>query len=300
MTSIPRRQIDELVALHEREPALRDVIVEGITDKQLFEWFLAESGLQGVSVYDVSTVDIPDKLVIDAGLETGARGRVIALAGALADKNPARDHITCIADADFDFIENINRESPALLITDFTSVELYAFNDVSVNKILKLVLKGFTKSAATVLKQLATPLQEIFLLRAANHVGKLGLDFDTPNSAGFYKSLRLKGEILEFDSERYLTGLLQARGATAKRGQVIGTVAQLRLAQREDPRFQIHGHDFEHVFALYVRKHKGFGGIHPETIICAILAALDLELLRQQKLFQYLAERCSFDSHRKS
>jgi len=295
MTSVPRRQIEELIILHEREPALRDVVVEGVVDKHFFEWFLGESGLEDVSVYDISTIDVSDQLVIEAGVETGARGRVITLAGALAEKGPACEHVTCIADADFDFIENINRQSPVLLTTDFTSVELYAFNERALNKLLKLVLKGFGKNAAVVLKELAGPLQEIFLLRAANHMEKLGLDFDTPNRAGFYKSFRLTDGMLEFDSGKYLASLLQASHMTAKRQQIVDRVTQLRTKLKGDPRFYIHGHDFEQALALYLRKHKGFGGIHSETIIGAILASVDLELLREQKLFQRLADRCSPD-----
>lgn len=188
MSIVPRRQIDEIIALHEREPLLREVIVEGNRDKYFFEWFLGENGLPDVPVLEVSTIEVPTALVTTRGLEDGNRGRVIALAEVLAADGPASEKVTCIVDADFDWLLGLHNDCPALLSTDFACVEAYAFNANTIGKVIRLVLGGFGKNPSTVLEQLAGPLQDLFLLRAANHVAKLGLDFDRPNNSGFYEA----------------------------------------------------------------------------------------------------------------
>jgi hypothetical protein len=296
MTTIPRREIGELVTLHEKEPSLRDLVVEGVTDKHFFEWYLNERGLHNVSVYESSAIEIPDHLLLDAGLDNGARSRVIALAGAVANQHPTNAQLTCIVDADFDFIEGVRRESPLLLLTDFTSVEVYAFNVRVIDKILKLVVKGFRKTASALITEIATPLQEIFLLRAASHVEKLGLDFNTPNGNGFYKCLEVKADRLEFNREKYITSLLQSNRLLAKRNQLLDRVAGLRNSMAADPRFQIHGHDFEHALSLYVRRHKGFGKLSPDTLRSSILTSLEIADLDNENLFRNLVRRAMLRS----
>lgn len=293
MTIVPRREIEELVALHEREPDLREVFVEGPSDSRLVEWFLSENGIQNIPVLEIATVDIPTEMVLQGALEDGNRGRVITLAEALSKNAPASQKVTCIIDADLDWLMGTKRECPNLLATDFATMEVYAFNEQAVSKILRLVLGGFAKTADVVLRELAVGLQELFLLRAANHLEKLGLDFDSPSKAGFYKSFRLTESGLQFDSDKFVTAILQAHKATKKKPQVVARVADLRPKLKRDPRFQINGHDFEQLFALYVRKHRGFGGTHPDLIVRSILATIEVEMLRQQNLFRKLLQRCS-------
>jgi hypothetical protein len=228
MSTVPRRQIEEIIALHEREPLLRELIVEGRSDKYLFEWFLDRSGLDDVSVLEISTIEVPTPLVLGRGLEDGNRGRVIVLAEALAADGPAREKVTCVIDADFDWLLNLGNDCPVLLRTDFACLEAYGFSHEAIQKVIKLALRGFQKDASTVFGQLAEPLQELFLLRAANHVSKLGLDFDTPNSSGFYKSLRLTESGIEFDADKYLAALLRARSAGGKKAEFIAVVGDLR------------------------------------------------------------------------
>jgi hypothetical protein len=226
MTStVPRRQIEEIIALHGREPSLREVVVEGASDKRFFEWFLGGNGLPDIPVFEVSTIEVPSVLVAGMGLDDGNRGRVITLAAALAAGGPARG-VTCVADADFDWLLNVRSDCPVLLLTDFACLEAYAFNINAIQKIIKLVLDGLDKDAQTVLEQIAGLLQELFLLRAANHVAKLGLDFQGPNASGFSKSVRLTESGLAFDADKYLRVLLQARGIAKNKTEVLAIVGR--------------------------------------------------------------------------
>ncbi len=54
-----RRTLEELVTRYQLEPELRDIYVEGKTDKILLEWFLEQKGVENFAVYEIDTVEIP-------------------------------------------------------------------------------------------------------------------------------------------------------------------------------------------------------------------------------------------------
>jgi len=54
-----RHKVEELVALYELEPTIRDVYVEGETDEAFFEWFLAQTAPGRVEVKGIDSVEVP-------------------------------------------------------------------------------------------------------------------------------------------------------------------------------------------------------------------------------------------------
>ena len=77
---IPKRTLQELAAIHRREPTCRDVIVEGPSDRSLIDWFLSESRVNGATVYDIGSFEVDKALVLARGLEDNGKGRVITFA----------------------------------------------------------------------------------------------------------------------------------------------------------------------------------------------------------------------------
>ena len=70
-----RRKLQELVALYKLHPELRDVYVEGDSDRSFIEWFIGEKGLNRVNIYCIETVEIPQDAVRTANVENNNRGR---------------------------------------------------------------------------------------------------------------------------------------------------------------------------------------------------------------------------------
>ncbi|WP_292753912.1 hypothetical protein [Nostoc sp. NMS4] len=137
-----RRTLDELVTRYELEPELCDIYVEGKTDKQLIEWFLEDKQLQDFGVYEIDTVEIPAQLLFELGLKDNIRSRVIALAIYIHDKfleTPL--HITCIVDKDFDWLFGKEYQCDLLLFTDYSCLEMYLFNEVVLDKYLRLAIR---------------------------------------------------------------------------------------------------------------------------------------------------------------
>ena len=81
---LPRRTLQELHAIHRFNEHLRDVIVEGISDKAIIEWFLEASGKENFEVYEVSSFEVDPQVVLSYGFQDNNRGRVIAIAYHLA------------------------------------------------------------------------------------------------------------------------------------------------------------------------------------------------------------------------
>ena len=139
-----RRTLDELVARYELEPDLRDIYVEGKTDKLFLEWFLRNRGIQNIVVYEIETVDISAEKLFELQLKDNNRSRVITLALYLQDKFPeTTPHVICIADKDFDWLFDITYQCDLLFFTDYSCLEMYLFNELQLDNIKFLENKNF-------------------------------------------------------------------------------------------------------------------------------------------------------------
>ena len=85
-----RRNIDELITRYEYEPEIRDIYVEGPSDKAFITWFLSESGAVKVDVYEIEVVDIPpeilDNLLVRILPRPGWRFQRLPLVGSACPK----------------------------------------------------------------------------------------------------------------------------------------------------------------------------------------------------------------------
>ena len=91
-----KKTLKELQDLYKLEPKLRDLYVEGSSDANFFRWYLKTRGVNGVGVYPVDVLDIPENIVRNYSLPLGsAKGRLIALSYELANTS-ASGHVMCI------------------------------------------------------------------------------------------------------------------------------------------------------------------------------------------------------------
>src|SRR5450432_1487323 len=116
---LPRRNLRELTAIHKLEPSTHDVVVEGMRDRALIEWFLTENGRKDFVVYEINLFEIAPEWIFARRLEDNNRGRVITMAQILSAELPASASLTLIADRDFDFALNIEHVCRLLLLTDY-------------------------------------------------------------------------------------------------------------------------------------------------------------------------------------
>ena len=285
---LPTREIDEIVEIHNREGSrLQEVFVEGSEDKSFFESFLSANGLKNVAVLDVGTVNVPDARVVDLGLKVGKKGRVITLAATL-ESRVTENQVVCIADADTDYVRGIKYEYSLLLLTDYTSIELYVLCPTVLERIIHVALRGFPKGHVQVTAELANLLQDAFIVRVAAEDLNLAPTFPLHNS---FCSSEKRHQLTSFNLLGYVNKAFESYVDKSWREPLNEKIAERRANLKADPRLQIHGHDFAETFAWYVRQHPGFAHINADTFSGMLLGFVDPAALAHEPLFQELLRR---------
>jgi len=288
MNNIEPRRIEELVARYKLEPTIKDIFVEGSTDKSLVQWFLEEETKRDVFVYEISTVLIPNDLVLELKQETNRRGQVYALAYTLQRCVGANSQqATCVIDRDFANLLGEDNVDGILFLTDYACMEMYAFNVPTIDKFLKIIVRGFPKSATVVLQELAEVLQELFLIRLANKLMEFSL-----KHISWERCCSLVGLQLSFDVSEYIGRYLNTRGRRTQIEEFTFVINEWRVKLSEDPRHQIQGHDFIEFLTWYIYKHRGVKEVNDEAVIQrSLLGCIERTQLMQEPLFQTLLTR---------
>jgi hypothetical protein len=284
----PTRDVDEIVKLHAREgSALQEVFVEGSEDKRFYEYFLAEHGLKHVAVLDVGTVSVPDENVLGLRLTPGKKGRVVTLAAMLQGK-VTEHQVVCIADADLDHFNEASYPYALLLLTDYTSIELYALCPAIMQRIISVALQGFPKGHVQLTQEIGDLLQDAFLVRVAANDLKLAPTYPDHHS---FCSVAKGEKPFSFNLLNYVNKAFENYVDKSWREPLNQKIAEKRLRLKADPRLQIHGHDFAGTLAWYIRQHPGFGHVNPGTFTGLLLGFVDAWTLRNEPLFRELLRR---------
>lgn len=284
-----RRTIDELLTLYEHEPTVRDLFVEGNSDKSVVEWFLDEVGINDVAVYEISTVSVPYDEVRKRSLEDNNRGRVIALAFALHSRSNVdlTNSVGCIADTDFDHLLQKEYECPLLIFTVFTSLELYLFNSSIITKFMRLFVRNFRRDADRIFHAFTPVLTELFLIRLANQ--ELGLGIEPLPLA---KCCKLVGNRIDFNETDYIHKYLSKGARLKEHARFTETVEMYRTRVVGDPRTHIHGHDFIDLLILYVTGIKKPKRAYQHDLFArSLFGTLELRYVESEPLFVELKSR---------
>lgn len=295
-----RRTLDELVTRYELEPELRDIYVEGKTDKLFFEWFLEKKLIQNFVVYEIDTVDIPAQRIFELGLIDNKRSRVIALALDMQVKlQSMTPNLTCIADKDFDALFGIEYQCDLLLFTDYSCLEMYLLNEGAIDKFLRLTLRLSEPIAKEAIPELTKVLEELFLIRAVNK--KLDINVELLDRFGDCCSQTKKKNHIEFALDKYIgkyVNKCRTNGIKIEKPEFTSKLEELRITAQMllDVRDKIHGHDFTELLAWYIKPYirdeiKNY--YNSEVIAGSLLGCVDAEQLTQEGLFQKLLTRVS-------
>jgi|HubBroStandDraft_4_1064222.scaffolds.fasta_scaffold212331_2 hypothetical protein len=291
----PKREIDEIVQLHVREGlSVQEVFVEGTEDKQFYEGFLAACGLHRVAVLDVGTVNVPDATLADLHLNLGKKGRVVALA-ALLEGRLQENQVVCIADADSDHFLGKTYGYALLLLTDFTSIELYVLCPTVIDRILRVALKGFPKRPEQVTTELAGLLRDSFIFRVAADDLNLGPTY--PVHSSFCERDR-QDRSFSFRIRDYINEAMKGRTTKEWQGPLGERIEERKSQLPSDVRKCIHGHDFVDTFAWYVRQHAGYGDLHGDTFSRLILGFVDSDSIANEPMLKELLRRLQMDQQR--
>ncbi|OUJ71980.1 hypothetical protein [Hymenobacter crusticola] len=138
-----KRTPNELIARYTLEPSIKDIFVEGDSDRAIFVNYIKRRNLL-YNVYTIDTIDTRDLKIISLG-NIGHKNRVESLSSFFEEKLGIRKIcLFCISDKDYDFFYEDTINNSYLLKTDFSSIESYSFN---VEVMQKLINASFFKSA---------------------------------------------------------------------------------------------------------------------------------------------------------
>ena len=285
MSDVPRRTLSELAFIYDREPDRRDVYVEGTFDAAVLSWFFRECDLQGVAIYPISSIEIPDGELIKAKRKTNNRERVVFLAAFLISKGVR--HAACVVDADFSRLLGKKPVKPPLYETDYACMEMYFYCCSSFRKFLTLCCQRNDWPVETIMDSLASVLQEFFLYRCVNE--ELGWHMEWLDRI---VCMNVEGWAINFDSDSFIARLLNKNRRLGDNATFISSVNTLRPKIHADPRHQMNGHDLTSLLSWYIRK-KGISGprAQVENVLVCMTMTLDHQTLKQEPMFHRLAMR---------
>lgn len=249
-----RRTIAELEARYVLEPSLRDVYVEGPSDRVLVELALKCLGESSrIRAYEVDTVDVPAALLEKRSLLGGNKGRLLALADELAIKSTRdlQSSVACLADLDLDGILGTCRDYPLLVYTVGLSLDVVLTEPAVVQKLLSVVLLGFPKPAEKLLDQLLPVLNERVLHRLA--AAQLGIETEPQALA---KSCTFDGRRLLFYASTFVRRYLEKASSVHLQSRFLESVERNREAISRESRKYVHMEDFFELLHFCLRKVK--------------------------------------------
>lgn len=290
MTPVERRTIEELAALYELEPEVRDVFVEGAADRAVVEWYLGNRASRQVSVVEIDDVDVPSDLVAEYGLEVGNRGRVVALAYEMESRLRGKAILgpTLLADADSDRVSQVEHACSVLVLTDFACLEMYLFNKRTIDKLLFLFTMGCRYSIDHVLRELERVLQRLFVIRLSNQTLRLSMKW-----ISFGGVCRTNGCSIAFDEAEFIRRYLNRNAQISQLQRFHAEVANNTRRLTADPRHQMNGHDFLALLRWFVRPfvREQNPVRYQVPFERAVFACVELRDLDRQPAFQRLLER---------
>jgi hypothetical protein len=190
--------------------------------------------------------------------------------------------MTCIIDADFDYLTNSTADYACsnLLVTDFAAMEGYALDVAVLDKFLRLVLAlSDSLSGSMLLSVILPPLSEIFLARAA--IKSVAPDRSLVEK--FERCLKKEDGAVSVNVSELIRRSVGAKGeASATKARY----EELRRQLPDDLRKAARGHDIVRLISFVVGESRDYDLLERALIGCFECAVLD-----PYPLFSMLRER---------
>ena len=282
-----KRTLSEVLTLYELEPDLKDLFVEGSTDKSFIEWYLRAGGITSVTVYSIGVVDIPDDVLLEHGLPTGSnRSRVLALACELSAQHPMGLRVLCLADRDFEDYRPSEIDKRYVLFTDGNALDLYAFTPSNMLKFTAVALGGLRAPAQTLMALLTDVLQQVFAVRLANELLGWGMEW-----VPFARYVEIEGATVSLRRDALIRAYLQKNGRWPSRQEFADKVDEVFGLLSTEATRKMRGHDLGELLLRVIRgmscKRRYFD---VETLEGSLMAAVDRRDLEKLPFFQRISE----------
>lgn len=287
----PRRTIKELITIYETEPELKDIYVEGITDKLVLERFLKKNEIHNVSIKEINDIDFleffeeNEEDEENEEIKQNNKKKLIALNDIINAKcTVSLDGISIIIDLDYDAItDNINK-GKYILYTDYNSIESYLFNSSTIDNFYTTILRGFRISSHDTIKIIKPVLEEKFLIRLVLHQEVKPKRKHVTNLKKSVKISKTSGEII-FCPINHLDKILANIRKTSEQQFFLDLIRDYRLKLDTDYRKNVRGHDFIEFLFIYIDAIQNNIGLSAKMLERSLFQCIDYSELKKEKLF---------------
>jgi len=289
--SVEKRLISELVTMYSLEPELNDIYVEGPSDKCLINRYLKKND-RNINIVEINDIDFSELYVDKPELKSNCKNKIIELSNQLEiNFTNSLEKVICIADRDFDDFLNKIVINSYLNYTDYSSIELYFFNENSLNNFFNDILHGFPVKTKDVIPQLKSVLNDIFNIKLSL-LNIFGVDFEI-NDYDFKKTININkiNGVINFNPSDYISRYLNTRKLMSHKEIVERLFYELTNEKKDLLDLKIRGHDFMYLFFLYFDKIKNHIDISYETLERIAFVTIDLDFIEESKLFQTIKRK---------
>lgn len=278
-----KHKFSELVTQYEFEPTIYDLFVEGYRDKAFWEWHLIKTSDYNLNIIDIDSVELPEFLECKLELDLSSnKNKVIVLAHELEIKVKGCSQYKCIVDKDFDEFLGIDHRRFNLYYTDYSSLDLYTFNKITIEKFIQMAIIKLPYTIDFMLNQFINVLTEVFFIRLANIVLQLNLKWlDFIRCCTF-----INGEIF-FDNQEFLKRYLSKNAKLSMFNVFEKKMNDMEQKKTNEPRNQIYKDDLFELFEFYLlictNKHQI---VKSKNLENSLFCSLTREILDNENLFQ--------------
>lgn len=280
---------DEVLARYEYEPGLKDLFVEGVSDKYLIEDFLSAKGVYDISVFEIDSVDFEE---VYKGMDPeeakklhdNNKNRVSYLSKELDRQYGDKGlKVLCIIDVDEDFTFGRDLSNSVAAYTDYNSIDMYLFTESTIGDFLKKALRIRRQyNVAHIMNCLAKVCRQLYF------VNFLRLKY-SPESPRFendrdFTSTKAFELTLDFDS--FWSKSLQRYKLTGKKDALKSEYDDLYAKEPIDVRLEMKGHDFVKCFYLAISKAGRKPEMSEEIFANVLWKFADQNFLAEQPLFK--------------
>lgn len=274
-----------LIEKYRREPVLRDLFVEGASDRIVINRFAKEKNLRELSVFQIEDVHIPDDIVRPE-FGHGNRGRVVALAHHLSTHLPNKlRNVCCIADRDMNCLIPFGQDCNRLWLSDFVCLESYLFTPAFTAHLFGTY---FCVPVSEVeIAQVFTVATFSFAIRCAREKIDRSIPWvDIANSV-----MLAANDNLFFDADHFWLRLLTNQGRQKLIARFKTTVDRFSQVPYQDTRARVHKDDFIGLIAWCAgERGAGHALINIEAIQRVLQSHLMGDVVWQSPLFEKIRE----------
>lgn len=264
---------------------MRNIIVEGITDKLVVERFLKKEHKTGISIMNVDMICFDDEYKKiseeEVKLLKGSNKEKVIYLTSKVENVSSNCRLLGIIDRDFDMLLNKERKGRYLAYTDYNSMELYLFKEEYIIEIIGNIYRISSNiDVNTLMLSIGKVCRFLFFLHSYL------IPFNG-RMVDFCKNFSYDKHTNEcmLDMGKYLSKILQSNKLSDK-AKIISDKLQSQLnIPAVDIRLEMRGHDFISILYHALYKHKRIS-MSEEDFANSTWLCLDSKLLEVEPLFQ--------------